>query len=46
MEYNGKECKVECNCIEIAEYKNGGHEVKNYMCFKGAQELKELMELK
>lgn len=34
MEYNGKECKKECNCIDVAEFKNNGEEVKNYRCLK------------
>ena len=36
--YNGGKCKESCNCIEIAEAKNGGDMVKNYPClgFDGA----------
>jgi hypothetical protein len=30
--YNGGECKVNCNCIEIEEFKNGGEPVQNYQC--------------
>lgn len=32
-QYNGKKCKEECNCIKIAEIKNGGP-VKSYQCLK------------
>jgi hypothetical protein len=32
MEYNGKECKVSCNCVEVAEFRNGGNGVKSYQC--------------
>ena len=30
--FNGGECKVACNCIEIAEYKAGQQGVKSYPC--------------
>ena len=30
--FNNKPCKNGCNCIEIAEYRNGGEPVKNYEC--------------
>ena len=30
--FNNGICKETCNCIEIAEYENGGNEVKNYEC--------------
>lgn len=32
--FNNGECRVNCNCIEIAEWENGGNEVKNYECLK------------
>lgn len=32
-EYNGGKCKVSCNCIDVAEAKNGGP-VKSYPCLK------------
>lgn len=31
--YNGKDCG-KCNCVEIAEYKNGGNGVKSMPCLK------------
>jgi len=30
--YNLGKCKVDCNCIEIEEFKNGGEGVKSYPC--------------
>lgn len=42
-EFNNRKCNESCNCIEIAEAKNGG-EVKNYPCLKGPD--KDLIEYK
>lgn len=33
-DFNNKKCKVDCNCIDIAECKNGGNPVKSYECLK------------
>lgn len=33
--FNNGKCKETCNCIEIAEYENGGNPVKNYPCLGG-----------
>jgi len=30
--WNKKECGEGCNCIDIAEFNNGGEPVKNYPC--------------
>jgi hypothetical protein len=35
--FNNGECKVNCNCIQIAEYENGGNPVKSYPCLKGVE---------
>ena len=32
MKFNGKQCKNGCNCVDVAIFKNGGNEVKNYEC--------------
>jgi len=32
FQFNNGECKKTCNCIDIAEAKNGGDHVKNYEC--------------
>jgi len=35
--FNGGECKVACNCIEIAEHKAGQQGVKSYPCLGGSK---------
>lgn len=34
VRFNHGKCGIDCNCVEIAESKNGGNPVKSYECFK------------
>ena len=46
INFNNGICKETCNCIEIAELKNGGDMVKNYPCLGGVSEEDDLLKLK
>lgn len=41
--FNDGECKKSCNCIEIAEEKNGGNPVKQYQCLRNKDKWKDLI---
>ncbi len=44
VKFNKGVCKETCNCVEVAEHKNGGNMVKNYPCLDFSEEKKDLLK--